>query len=86
MLRLMETFTLDDVATAVHDAIERDAVGFDAIKHLVFCRIERRENIIAVGHTGTGKNHIAPGRGLAACQKGLAASSIPLPPAQATKK
>jgi len=42
VLRLMETFTLDDVAAAVHDAIARGAVGFDAIKHLVLCRIERR--------------------------------------------
>jgi hypothetical protein len=30
------------VAAAVHDALERGAVGFDAIKHLVLCRIERR--------------------------------------------
>jgi len=42
VLRLMETFTLDDVAAAVGDAIERGAVGFDAVKHLVLCRIERR--------------------------------------------
>ena len=42
VLRLMETFTLDDVAAAVHDAIARGAIGFDAIKHLVLCRIERR--------------------------------------------
>jgi DNA replication protein DnaC len=34
--------------------------------------IERRENIIAVGNSGTGKSHIALGLGLAACQKGLA--------------
>ena len=33
--------------------------------------IERRENVIAVGNTGTGKTHIALGLGLAACQKGL---------------
>ena len=32
VLRLMETFTLDDVAAAVRDAIERGAVGFDADK------------------------------------------------------
>jgi DNA replication protein DnaC len=31
----------------------------------------RRENIIAVGNSGTGKSHIALGLGLAACQKGL---------------
>ena len=33
--------------------------------------VERRENIIAVGNSGTGKSHIALGLGLAACQKGL---------------
>ncbi len=33
--------------------------------------IERRENIIALGNSGTGKTHIALGLGLAACQKGL---------------
>ena len=34
--------------------------------------VARRENIIAVGNSGTGKTHIALGLGLAACQKGLA--------------
>ena len=33
--------------------------------------VVRRENIIAVGNSGTGKTHIALGLGLAACQKGL---------------
>jgi len=33
--------------------------------------VERRENIIAVGNSGTGKSHVALGLGLAACQKGL---------------
>jgi len=33
--------------------------------------ITRRENIIAVGNSGTGKTHVALGLGLAACQKGL---------------
>lgn len=42
VLRLMETFAIDDVAAAVRDAIQRGAVGFDAVKHLVLCRIERR--------------------------------------------
>jgi DNA replication protein DnaC len=31
----------------------------------------RRENVIALGNSGTGKSHIALGLGLAACQKGL---------------
>ena len=37
--------------------------------------VARRENIIAVGNSGTGKTHIAIGLGLAACQKGLSVTS-----------
>ena len=33
--------------------------------------VERRENVIALGPSGTGKTHVALGLGLAACQKGL---------------
>ena len=33
--------------------------------------IERRENVIALGPSGTGKTHVAQGLGLAACQRGL---------------
>ncbi|WP_235602367.1 IS21-like element helper ATPase IstB [Sulfitobacter geojensis] len=33
--------------------------------------VERRENVIALGPSGTGKTHIALGLGLAACQKGM---------------
>ena len=33
--------------------------------------IDRRENIIALGNSGTGKTHVALGLGLAGCQKGL---------------
>ena len=42
VLRLMEVFTIEDVVAAVRDAIARGAIGFDAVKHLVLCRIERR--------------------------------------------
>jgi len=42
VLRLMEAFRIEDVTAAVGDAIARGAIGFDAIKHLVLCRIERR--------------------------------------------
>ena len=38
--------------------------------------VARRENIIAVGNSGTGKSHIALGLGLAACQKGLSVGFI----------
>jgi len=33
--------------------------------------IDRRENVIALGNSGTGKTHVALGLGLAACQRGL---------------
>ena len=33
--------------------------------------VDRRENVIALGPSGTGKTHVALGLGLAACQKGL---------------
>ena len=42
VLRLMEVFSAEDVAAGVAAAIERGAIGFDAVKHLVLCRIERR--------------------------------------------
>lgn len=42
VLRLMEVFAADDVVAGVRDAIARGAIGFDAVKHLVLCRIERR--------------------------------------------
>ena len=33
--------------------------------------VQRSENVIAVGNSGTGKTHMALGLGLAACQKGM---------------
>ena len=33
--------------------------------------IERRENVIAIGNSGTGKTHVALGLGLAVCQRGM---------------
>jgi hypothetical protein len=49
VLRLMEAFRIDDVTAAVGDAIARGAIGFDAIKHLVLCRIERRPPRLDLG-------------------------------------
>jgi transposase len=42
VLRLMETFRLEDVHAAVRQALRLGAIGFDAVKHLVLCRIEHR--------------------------------------------
>lgn len=42
VLRLLETFQMMDVEAGIKSALERGTIGFDAIKHLVLCRIERR--------------------------------------------
>ena len=42
VLRLLEVFAVEDVAAGVRDAIDRGVIGFDAVKHLVLYRIERR--------------------------------------------
>ncbi|MGA8937638.1 MAG: IS21 family transposase [Acidobacteriaceae bacterium] len=42
MLRLLETFSLEEVTQAIEDALEMGTIGFDAVKHLLLCRIERR--------------------------------------------
>ena len=42
VLRLIESFSPDDVRAAISEALERGVIGFDAVKHLVLCRIEKR--------------------------------------------
>jgi hypothetical protein len=42
VLRLLEAFRLDDVHAAVREALRLGAIGYDAVKHLVLCRLERR--------------------------------------------
>ena len=42
VLRLLESFPLADLHGAVKQALDMGAIGFDAVKHLVLCRIERR--------------------------------------------
>lgn len=42
VLRLLESFELADLHAAVKQALHLGAVGFDAVKHLLLCRVERR--------------------------------------------
>jgi hypothetical protein len=42
VLRLLEIFQIADVEAGIQSALERGTIGFDAVKHLVLCRIERR--------------------------------------------
>ena len=42
VLRLLETFSQQEVALSVKDAIRLGALSFDAVKHLLLCRLEGR--------------------------------------------
>ena len=42
VLRLLETFEMAHVVGAIRQALNLGAIGYDAVKHLVFCRIEGR--------------------------------------------
>jgi hypothetical protein len=38
----METFALVEVTHAIEDALQLSTISFDAVRHLLLCRIERR--------------------------------------------
>jgi hypothetical protein len=42
VLRLLEVFRPEKVEAGVSEALRLRAIGFDAVKHLVLCRLERR--------------------------------------------
>ena len=42
VLRLLEVFEMEDLHVAIKNALRMGAVGFDAIKHLVLCQVEKR--------------------------------------------
>jgi transposase len=42
VLRLLETFSFAEVTRAIEDALQLGTISFDAVKHLLLCRIERR--------------------------------------------
>jgi len=42
VLRLLETFGMEEVTQAIQDALHLGTVSLDAVKHLLLCRIERR--------------------------------------------
>jgi len=42
VLRLLETFEMDTLTAAIKDAQRLGAISFDAVKHLVLCRLEER--------------------------------------------
>jgi len=42
VLRLLETFSIAEVTRAIEDALQLGTLSFDAVKHLLLCRIEQR--------------------------------------------
>ena len=54
VLRLHEDFPEPQVAAAVRDAVKRRLIGFDAVKHLLLARIERRPE------RGSANNQLGP--------------------------
>ena len=60
------TKSLDTFDFAVLASVEQEAAA-----GLARCEfIDRRENVLALGNSGTGKTHIGLALGLAACQRG----------------
>jgi transposase len=42
VLRLLERFEMDDLRAAVKQALNMGAIGYDAVKHLLLCRLQKR--------------------------------------------
>jgi transposase len=42
VLRLLERFDMEELHGAIKDALRMGAISFDAVKHLVLCRVEHR--------------------------------------------
>jgi hypothetical protein len=42
VLRLMEAFAISEVTHAIEDALKLGTISFDAVRHLLLCRIEHR--------------------------------------------
>ena len=65
VLRLLETFSQQEVHAAARDAIRLGAISFDAVKHLVLCRMEGRRPRLDLGAVslpapGQGQHHLRP--------------------------
>jgi len=42
VLRLLETFRMEEVTQAIQDALHLGTISLDAVRHLLLCRIEQR--------------------------------------------
>ena len=50
VLRLLETFPMAEVTKAIEDALRMRGISFDAVKHLLPCRIEQRPSRLDLGN------------------------------------
>ena len=65
VLRLLETFSQQEVHSALKDALRLGALSFDAVKHLVLCRLEGRPppprpGDLSLPAPGAGQHHFRP--------------------------
>ena len=63
VLRLLESFSQQEVVAAGRDAIRLGALSFDAVKHLVLCRLEGRPpkagpGAVSILAPGQGQHHV----------------------------
>ena len=66
MLRLLETFSMAEVDSAVKDALRLGALSFDAVKRLALCRLEGRPprldlEPVSLPAPGEGQHHLRRG-------------------------
>ena len=96
VLRLLETFRRDDVVAGIKEAMARGAIGFDAVKHLVLCRIERRPPRLdltvypylprATVATTSARTYMDLLTGMSSCEFSAAVSSRPFPQSKYPKR
>ena len=78
VLRLLETFDLEALHGAVKDALRLGAIGYDAVKHLALCRIERRPPKLDLDvYPYLPRANVATRRRRRACPAGTAAPPTP---------
>ena len=78
VLRLFDHFSPGEVRAAVRDALRLGALSFDAVKHLVLCRLEGRPprldlELYPYPPQGAGQHHFRHGDYMTSASSGRAA-------------
>src|SRR3546814_13600984 len=60
ILRLLESFELADLHAAVKQALKLGAIGFDAVKHQILCRVRSEERRVGKECVSTCRSRWSP--------------------------